>query len=339
MNIHTDLENRIMILVKLGDYMQGTSPEWLEVRQLAERQNGWFTQEFINYSISQISTQFLQETILREFAKDFQTAEAKGFVKTVGITMAGNIPMVGFHDFMCVFLSGHKQKIKCSSKDHILIPHLIQKIVEWAPEFASFIEIAPMLKQCDAYIATGSNNSARYFEQYFAKYPHIIRRNRTSVAVVNGKESTAELEQLADDIHMYFGLGCRNITKIYVPQDYDFIPLLEACKKYNYFKDHNKYRNNYDYQLAIYILNHQFYMSTEGLLLVEHSSLFSPVAVLHYEFYSDDQYLKTLNELTHDIQAIAGGEHQTFGCLQTPSIRDFADGVNTIDFLNSLSLS
>ncbi|HPI53542.1 MAG TPA: acyl-CoA reductase [Chitinophagaceae bacterium] len=253
--------------------------------------------------------------------------------------MAGNIPMVGFHDFMCVFLSGHKQKIKCSSKDDILIPHLIHKLIEWAPDMASMIEIAPMLKHCDAYIATGSNNSARYFEQYFAKYPHIIRRNRTSVAILNGNETPAELEQLADDIHVYYGLGCRNITKMYVPKDYDFIPFIEACKKYNYFKDHNKYRNNYDYNLAIYILNNQFYMSTEGLLLVEHSSLFSPVAVLHYEFYSYENALKQLDELEQDIQAVAGQQYQAFGCLQTPSIRDFADGVNTIDFLNSLSLS
>ena len=159
----------------------------------------------------------------------------------------------------------------------------------WNEEVNDLISFSEMLKGCDAYIATGSNNSAGYFEYYFGKYPHIIRRNRTSVAILTGNETNEELEKLADDVYLYFGLGCRNVTKLYVPEGYDFIPLLTAFKKYNYLADHHKYKNNYDYNLAIHLLNKKFYMSNESLLLVEDASLFSPISQLNYEFYTDQE--------------------------------------------------
>jgi hypothetical protein len=250
--------------------------------------------------------------------------------------MAGNIPMVGFHDFLCVFLSGHRIHIKLSSKDEVLMKHIIEKMIEWDESLKEVIVISEMLKGCDAYIATGSNNSANYFEYYFAKYPHIIRKNRTSVAILTGKETTEELEALADDVYQYYGLGCRNVTKLYVPMDYDFINLLNAFRKYDHLKDHNKYRNNIDYNLAIYILNNQYYMSNDSLLMVENESIFSPISVLHYEFY---EKLETIIEsLSHrnDLQAIVGHDFIPFGEAQKPMLTDFADGVNTIEFLNSL---
>ena len=193
-----------------------------------------------------------------------------------------------------------------------------------------------MLKDCDAYIATGSNNSARYFEYYFKKYPHIIRRNRTSVAILDGNETTEELEKLADDVHLYFGMGCRNVTKIFVPKDYDFIPLLTAFKKYDHFKDHHKYKNNYDYNLALHILNGKFYMANESLILLENPSIFSPISQLNYEFYTDKNTVEESLRSMEDLQCTVGHDYIPFGQAQLPSLTDYADGIDTINFLTKL---
>ncbi len=220
--------------------------------------------------------------------------------------MAGNIPLVGFHDFLCVFISGHKAIIKASSKDEVLIKHLVQKLKEWNSEIIELAVFQEMLKDCDAYIATGSNNSARYFEYYFSKYAHIIRRNRTSVAVLDGSESTGELERLADDVHLFFGMGCRNVTKIFIPKEYDFVPLLSAFKKYDYFKDHHKFKNNYDYYLALHMLNGKFYMTNESIILVENSSIFSPISQLNYEFYAHKNALEDTLTSLKNLQCSVG---------------------------------
>ena len=157
--------------------------------------------------------------------------------------------------FLCVFISGHKQVCKLSSKDEVLLKHLVDKMTEWNPDVAEHVRFESSLKDCDAYIATGSDNSSRYFDFYFGRYPSVIRKNRTSVGILTGNETEEELSLLADDIMLYFGLGCRNITKLYVPQQYDFVPLLNALRKYSWMFDHHKYRNNYDYQLAVYLMN------------------------------------------------------------------------------------
>jgi hypothetical protein len=330
------ITNRIDVLLKLKDYILQNDETVQSLKENAERQNGWFTQAFIELALQTICTYYLNEEALTEFAKSIQTAEEKGRQQTVGITMAGNIPLVGFHDFLCVFLSGHKQRIKFSTKDDVLLPHFMQKLYEWDDSNLELVSASEMLKGCDAYIATGSNNSAKYFEFYFAKYPHIIRRNRTSIAILDGNETEEELEQLADDIYQYFGLGCRNVTKLYVPETYDFIPMLAAFRKYDHLKHHNKFRNNLDYNLALYILNNQLYMSSESILVVEHQSIFSAIAVVHYEQYSDNNKLIEQLHASDEIQAIIGHGHIPFGKAQTPSIFDFADNVNTIHFLNTL---
>jgi hypothetical protein len=256
--------------------------------------------------------------------------------KRVGVVMAGNIPLVGFHDFMCVFLSGHIAVLKPSSKDEALITQLVKTLHQWEPATENSIIILPLLKGCEAYIATGSNNSGRYFEYYFSKLPHIIRKSRTSVAILSGQETTAELEALADDVHQYFGLGCRNVTKLYVPQGYDFVPLLNALRKYSHLSDHNKYKNNYDYQLAARIINNEYYMTNESVLLIENPSPFAPIGTLHYAFYSDAaEVLRNLSE-NEAIQCIAGTSAVPFGNAQTPGICDFADGVDTMAFLMQL---
>ena len=254
---------------------------------------------------------------------------------TVGLIMAGNIPLVGFHDFICVFLSGHQAHIKASSKDDVLIRHIVEWMQARAPELQESIRFRDMLQGCDAYIATGSDNSARYFEHYFAKYPHIIRRNRTSVAILDGSETPEELSALADDIHQYFGLGCRNVTQLLVPEGYDFVPLLEALKRYDDFLEHAKYKHNFDYNLTIQIMNNQYYMTNGSVVLVQNPSPFSPIGQLNYQFYSNKDSLSAMIQ-PDQVQCIVGHGHTPFGQAQCPGPGDYADGVDTMQFLTEL---
>jgi hypothetical protein len=331
-----NLQMRFNLLTRLGAFMLSDDKDWIQTKEKASRQNSWFTPGFIDLAIANIANQFLQKEILDGLKAEYNLPDSRASPKSVGLIMAGNIPLVGFHDFLSVFISGNKIRIKTSSKDDVLIKYMVQKLIEWEPALATWLSFEEMLKSCDAYIATGSNNSSRYFEYYFSKYPHIIRRNRTSVAVLDSNESFEELQLLADDVHLFFGLGCRNVTKIYVPADYDFIPLIEAFNKYNYFKDHNKYKNNYDYNLALHILNRKYYMANESLLLSENTSIFSPISQLNYEFYTDkNEALEKLNA-SAEIQCIVGNGFVPFGKTQCPSITDFADGVDTLKFLASL---
>jgi hypothetical protein len=277
----------------------------------------------------------LTEQNLELFAKKLNIENVTISQKTVGVVMAGNIPLVGFHDLLCVFLSGHIQRIKLSSKDSILIPHLVEIAKDKFPELGEFIQFSEMLKGCDAYIATGTNNSARFFEYYFGKHPHVIRKNRTSIAILDGDETDENLELLADDIQLYFGLGCRNITQILVPENYDFLPLLNALRKYEYFRDHDKYKNNFDYYLTIAIMNNQYYMTNDSILLIQNESPFSPIGQLNYRYYkSKEEILTTINN--NEIQTTIGNDFQQFGTTQKPGLEDFADGVNTMTFLQSL---
>lgn len=330
-----NLQQRIDMLCRLGDYMLGTDKKWEATKETASAANPWFIPEFIDHAVKNITTFFLSRTRLEEWLKKYDLSPDRQVVKTVGITMAGNIPLVGFHDFLCTFVSGHRQVAKLSSKDNILLKHIFEMLGEWSPEAGQYLEIREMLKGCDAYIATGSNNTARYFEYYFQKYPHIIRRNRTAVAIISGTETQADLEQLADDVYLYFGLGCRNVTKIFVPEDYDFIPLLEAFRKYDHLIENHKYKHNYDYNLAMHIVNRKFYMTNGSILLSENPSVFSPISQLNYQYYtSTDAIYQSLNP--DDIQAITGTAKIPFGTLQSPALADYADGIDTMQFLKGL---
>jgi len=331
-----NLQQRTGLLDQLGQYMLSANTEWQAIKERAARENGWFTPEFIELAIRQVARSFLQKDILEKWTASYHLPAENLHPKTVGIVMAGNIPLVGFHDLLCVFICGHKAMVKTSSKDHVLLPHLVKKMTEWDASVANDIVFAERLSGCDAYIATGSNNSAGYFEYYFKKYPHIIRRNRTSVAVLTGKESPEELEQLADDVYAYFGLGCRNVTKLYVPEEYDFTSLLNIFKKYNYLSDHHKYKNNYDYNLALHLLNKKYYMSNESILLVEDVSPFSPISQLNYEYYKDKNELASALQENESLQCIVGQEYTPFGSAQYPGINDYADGVDTMKFLVDL---
>jgi hypothetical protein len=331
-----NLQQRIELLSRLGHYILSDEPAWQEIKQKAGLENPWFSFEFTGLASKNIAAHFLQKNILEEWVSHNKIPYVNNSPRNVGVVMAGNIPLVGFHDFLCVFITGHGLRIKASAKDKVLIKHLAGKLTEWEPACGGLICFEEMLKGCDAYIATGSNNSSRYFEYYFQKFPRIIRKNRTSVAIISGMETPEELGQLADDVHLYFGLGCRNVTKIYVPEGYDFIPLLTAFRKYDYFIQHHRYKNNYDYNLALLILNKKYYMTNESVLLVEDAHLFSPISQLNYEFYtSKDKVLAILNQ-SDAVQAIVGSGFLPYGQSQNPSVTTYADGVDTIQFLCGL---
>jgi len=330
-----NLQKRIEILQQLQKYLLNNDADWQNIKTKASFHNGWFTPEFINLAVNNICSQFLQKEKLEAWAAHYHLDDHIGG-KNIGIVMAGNIPMVGFHDFLCVFISGHKQTIKLSSKDDILLKHLVSKMEEWEPAIKDHIKFAEILKGCDAYIATGSNNTARYFDQYFSKYPNIIRRNRTAVGILTGTETEEELALLSDDVHQYFGLGCRNITHLYVPAGYDFVPLLRAFDKYKYFEDHHKFKNNYDYQLSIALLNNIFYMTNGSTLLLENDAIFTAISQLNYSFYTDEKILMDRLAGNEDIQCICCRSGIAFGQAQYPALMDYADGVDTMQFLLTL---
>ncbi|HXB44341.1 MAG TPA: acyl-CoA reductase [Puia sp.] len=331
-----ELQQRVDLLVQLGDYMQSEDLQWKDAMQKASSENAWFTAEFTALAVKNIASAFLQRNKLASWTQHYHLPRVNASPKNIGLVMAGNIPLVGFHDFLCIFISGHSQTIKPSSKDKILIKHLAEKLFSFDQTLRNAISFSEMLKNCDAYIATGSNNSARYFEYYFNKYPHIIRRNRTSVAILKGDEPTEELGKLADDVYCYFGLGCRNVTKIYVPENYDFVPLIESFKKYKPLFDHHKYRNNYDYQLAILIINNKHYMTDGAIIITENNSVFSPISVLHFEYYKNAESVIAQLLTNVDIQCIAARDQTPFGQTQLPSLTDYADKMDTMRFLCDL---
>lgn len=327
-------EQRIKILLKLKNYFQENSKEWQDVKVEASYRNAWFTTDFMELAIENICNYFLDETALTHWLSKYKINYAT--TKTVGLVMAGNIPLVGFHDFLCVYMSGHNILIKPSSKDEVLIKHIVKKMQEWNTELNTTILFAQTIQGCDAYIATGSNNSSRYFEFYFSKYPHIIRKNRTSVAILQGNETQHSLELLAKDIQLYFGQGCRNVTHLYVPKEYDFVPLLNALKQFNYFADLHKYKHNYDYQLAMLMMNKKFYMTDGSILLTENEAIFSAISQVHYSYYETIEKITSKIVDNDDIQCIVGNGFVEFGKAQQPSLNDYADGVDTMKFLCEL---
>lgn len=330
------LQTRIQILLRLREFFLNPSEDWLQCQDRAYRENPWFIPDFIQLSIKNITEQFLEEALLNQWIQQYAIPENNTAPKNIGLVMAGNIPLVGFHDLLCCFITGHQTTIKPSSKDAVMIKFLVAEMISWNQEVSELIRFAENLKGCDAYIATGSNNTSRYFEYYFGKYPHIIRKNRTSVAILDGSESTEELDLLADDIQLYFGLGCRNITKIWVPENYDFLPLLQALRKYEHYIDFHKYKHNYDYHLAILIMSNRFYMNNDSIILTENIAVYSPVSQIHYEKYSDKNAILESLKTNEEIQCVVGHGQIAFGRAQKPGLTDYADAVDTMLFLTSI---
>ena len=305
--------------------------------------NGWFTKAFV-YNALYALGESLQEDFLRRWTKRYASRLAtRRSPQTVGVVMAGNVPAVGFHDFLSVLMSGHRIQARLSSDDNKLMPAIAAVLLETEPGFGPFISFTEeTLQGFDAIIATGSNNTSRYFEYYFGKYPHIIRKNRNGVAVLTGKETEKQLQALADDVFLYYGLGCRNVARLFVPQGYDFDPLLEALRKRTEITENHKYFNNYEYNKAVFLVNGRAHFDTGNLLLVEDEKFASPVGVLHYTFYSSPvalrNHLMVNSEQVQCVVSEAGFLTDTvpFGKSQSPALWDYADGVDTMDFLLSL---
>lgn len=298
--------------------------------------NGWFIKEFVEEALKNIAS-MLDKKSIDDFTKNIPEPKQQ---KTVAVIMAGNIPMVGFHDLMCVLLSGHKVLIKLSSDDNVLMPFFIKLLEYYEPAITENIKFSEgKLADFDAVIATGSNNTSTHFQYYFGKYPNIIRKNRTSVAVITGKESTEDLKKLGRDIFLYFGLGCRNVSKLLVPKGFVFDPVFEAVYDYKFAVDNKKYGNNYDYNRAIYLLNTDKFLDNNFMMIKEDKGLFSPVSVLYYQEFESEKDLKQyLEENKENLQCIVGNDlsYVPFGYSQQPVITEYADGVNTLDFLVNL---
>jgi len=330
---------RISAFVNLGKIIKDLSPdEKEELLWRAQNNNNWFTKDSVESSLEGISF-MLSEEKLDAWLAIYELKEVEN-PKSVGLMMAGNIPAVGFHDVMCVILSGHQAVIKLSSSDEILMKWLIEKLIEIDPRFEKQIRIEEMLKGMDAYIATGSDNSSRYFNYYFGKYPHVIRHNRTSVAVLSGTETTEDYIGLGKDIFQYYGLGCRNVSKIYVKSVDQLQDLLGALEIYSPTALHHKYHNNYDYNKSIYLVNLEKHLDNGFLLLKECQDLVSPISVLFYEVYESEELLnEKLQELESKIQCVVGNGigRVPFGTAQNPEPWEYADGVDTMTFLLELS--
>ena len=298
--------------------------------------NGWFTKDSVLFAVNSW-TEALTKTNIEKWLKPYDIAVDKP--KTIAVIMAGNIPLVGFHDFLSVLITGHKILIKQSSNDKHLLPILAKYIEALNPTFKGKITFSEgKLTDFDAVIATGSNNSAKYFDYYFGKYPHIIRQNRNGVAVLTGDETQEELTALGEDVFRYFGLGCRNVAKLYVPENYDFDNLFKALYSYSHLLDNKKYTNNYDYNKAVYLMSLYDLLENGFLMLKEDASYSSPIATLFYEKYNDLESLKTKLSLEKDkIQVVVSNgsipDSIPFGQTQKPQLWDYADGVDTIAFL------
>ena len=304
--------------------------------------NPWFTTADLKFTIKYWAENLNQPTIERWLAK-YQVNSTNGN-KTVGLVMAGNLPMVGFHDLICGLLAGFRVKVKCSSDDNYLIPKIQEVLFELNPEVGSRIEFTDSkLENVDAVIATGSNNTSRYFEYYFRDIPHIIRRNRNGIAVLDGNESEQELLNLGEDVFRYFGKGCRSISKIYIPENFDLDRLFNAFyPQHEMVMAHNKYMNNYDYHRALYMMNQDDLLENGFLIVKEDTAIASPLAVLFYEKYKDaNALLELLKEQSEQIQCIVSNigsieNKVSFGQAQSPKLWDYADGVDTMKFLTSL---
>lgn len=339
------LEERIDLLCKLGDYIAIGDVELDDCITASFNNNKWFTVENTRKALEAIRSCFLDREKISSWTKHYKVPPVPEKMKTVGLIMAGNIPLVGFHDVLCVFISGHHAVLKCSDKDKHLLPFLVAKLCEWDPRAAAYFTFSEMLKDKDAYIATGSNNTARYFESYFSKYPNIIRKNRNAVAVLDGNETADEMKALGNDIFSFFGLGCRNVSKVYIPRNFDLVALLEVL--HNEFKEivtHDKYKNNFDYNYTLYLLNKVKFFATGGLIVSEDSSLHSRIAALHYEYYDNVEDLeKHLLSIADQIQCVASWvpfkRLQTIplGATQQPGLFDYPDGVDVMEFLQKLN--
>lgn len=330
--------HNIQIFKQLGKQL--ATPKWVEEHfattiEQQYHENSWFTPEFCRYALSAIAKMLAPEALDAYYAHYKDVAPKEAPRKRVAVISAGNIPLAAFHDFFCILVSGNDYQGKLSSQDKHLLPLLAQELVNIDPKFSERISFVERISNFDAVIATGSNNSSRYFSYYFDKYPHILRKNRNSVAVLDGSETEEELRFLANDIYLYFGLGCRSVSKLFVPKGYDFVPFLQILTQESQpIALHNQFNNNIDYQKAVHLMNQIPYMDAGTFLLVENQSYASPISMLYYEYYDDLNLVK--QRLTADadqLQCIVGHNAEPFGKAQNPSLLDYPDDVDILSWL------
>lgn len=311
-----------------------TEEEYAEVNEVIMREfhfNGWFTEESIRQALYEISTWLTSEK-LTDWTNNYLPNDKR---KHIAVIMAGNIPLVGFHDFLCVLLSGHQVICKQSSEDARLLPALVKLLVLFDPAMAEHIRFSDRkLVDYHAVIATGSNNSMLHFEQYFSHVPHLFRGHRTSVAVLTGNESKEELHALGVDCLRYFGRGCRNVTHLLFPEGFDLNRFFEAVVGLSDVVNNKKYGNNYDYNKAVHLMSLSKFLDNNFLLLKESDQLFSPLSMLHYQYYKSSEELTSfLAANRSQIQCIVGQDFIPFGQAQCPSLIDYPDGLDTMEFL------
>ncbi|WP_046242696.1 acyl-CoA reductase [Hymenobacter terrenus] len=331
---------RLTAFIALGQRLATISPD--ELTALAARarnQNAWFDEPSMRAAVAGIA-HMLAEEPLRRWAARYPPEPTT--IHSIGVVMAGNIPLVGFHDMLCVLLSGHILLAKLSADDTVAMIWIMEELTRLEPRFLTFIKVLPRLNAADAFIATGSDNTARYFEFYFKKKPHLIRRNRTSVAVLTGQETSAELALLGPDIFQYYGLGCRNVSKLFVPTSYDFVPLLDALQTCEGVLNHHKYNNNYDYNKSILLVNREPHFDNGFLLIRPSPALVSPISMLFYaEYTSEIDLVDQLTDIAAQTQCVVSAGQRfagslPFGQAQSPGVDEYADRVDTMEFLAQL---
>jgi len=337
------LHERLDLLQALAGFLDAPDPLLEAVILEAGQHNPWFTRREVERALQAIRTVFLDRDALAQWAAAYKVPDHRAEMRTIGLVMAGNIPLVGFHDWLSVFVSGHRALIKLSDKDDRLLPFLLDQLVRFRSDVATYWQSTDRLQGFDAVIATGSNNSARYFEAYFGKYPHIIRRNRNAVAVLQGDESKAELEALMEDIFPYYGLGCRSVSALRVPRGFEIRRILEAADRRADIMHVDRYRNNFDYQCALLLLNRVPFLQGQSLLLREDPSLLSPISTLHYQWYDHPgELMAELQRREDEIQCIVSARPLEGlavippGTSQQPGLYDYADGVDTMAFINRI---
>ncbi|MCO6459946.1 MAG: acyl-CoA reductase [Saprospiraceae bacterium] len=331
---------RINALNLLRQDLSVNSTYWDDVIYRAMSMNQWFTEKNIRHALNAISQEMLDPDKLSNWSDQYPLIKES---KNIGLIMAGNLPLVGFADWLAIFVTGHISKVKCSEKDNVLFPAIIERMGQLVPETLPYTNIITLLKDFDAVIATGSNNSAIYFESYFKNIPHIIRKSRTSVAIIHPDDGDDVLDKLSNDIHAYFGLGCRNVSKIYLPIGYDIQHVMKALEKNSENILFNKYKNNFDYNLSIYMLNKISFYTDNNIILIEDPGLFSRIACLHYQWYDSlEDVVTDLSTKMDEIQCIVSSKPITKfdtikpGYTQQPALGDYADHVDTMQFLSNL---
>ena len=328
---------------RLSSLIEKHGAAFLKIMEEEHITNPWFTRENVVKSMKGIA-RMLDVESLRRWLEGYESLPPDSpKLRTVGLVMAGNIPMVGFHDLLCVLVSGHKVLAKPSSKDKGLIQKVAEVVRDIDPELGGRIDFTEeTLSGMDAVIATGSNNSARYFEYYFRNIPHIIRKNRNGMAVLSGEESEEELYRLGEDIFTYFGMGCRNVTKLFVPESYDLKKFMGVMDRFSHLAQHHKYSNNVDYYRSLYLMNQAPFLDNGVLLLKEDQAIASPVGVVFFERYSDLAWVQEQLDLhKEEIQCVVSTRAQIAGAIapgetQMPAPWDYADGTDTLEFLMEL---